>query len=172
MEPLWVHSLAVATGSRWLAQRLGLSKFIDESFLAGLLHDIGKLLLLKIIEDLENTGSINENISDSVIRDVFETLHCGQGYRLMKHLNMPEAYCNIVLKHNDEDISDGNILLNIVKLANLTCHKLEIGLKHDPGIMLSATKEAINLMASDLVMAELQVELEDQIVVFQNMLKL
>ena len=170
MEPLWVHSLGVAMASKWLAQRLGLSKYIEESFLAGLLHDIGKLLLLKIIEELRKTGEIGEDISESVIRDVFETLHCTQGYGLMKHLNMPDIYCNAVLKHDDDDSSEGNILINLVKLANLTCHKLGIGLKHDPGLMLSATNEAINLMATDLLLAELQVELEGQIAEIQNLL--
>ena len=36
--------------------------------------------------------------------------------------------------------------------------------------MLSATNEAINLMATDLLLAELQVELEDQIAKIQNLL--
>ena len=91
MTPLWVHSLGVAVASRWLAQHLGLSKYIEESFLAGLLHDIGKLLLLKIIEELHKTGAIEEDLSESVIKDVFETLHCTEGYRLMEHLNMSRA---------------------------------------------------------------------------------
>lgn len=170
MEPLWRHSLGVAAASRWLAEHLGLNKYVEEAFLAGLLHDIGKLLLLKIIEDLQTSKSIDDNLPDSVIVDVFETLHCTQGERLMRHLNMPGDYCDVVLKHDDEDSSDVNILLNLVKLANITCHKMGIGLKNDPGLMLSATNEAVNLMASDLLLAELQVELEDYMASFTNML--
>ena len=170
MQPLWVHSLGVAIASRWLAQHLGLNKFVEESFLGGLLHDIGKLLLLKIIEDLQNSDSIGENISESVITDVFETLHCSQGERLMRHLNMPGVYCDVVLKHDDEDPVEGNILINLIKLANMTCHKMGIGLKNEPGIMLSATNEAISLMASDLLLAELQVELEEYMTTFESML--
>jgi hypothetical protein len=37
-----------------------------------------------------------------------------------------------------------------------------IGPDHDPGLMLSTTPEAINLMANDLLLAELQVELEEK----------
>lgn len=171
MTPLWVHSLGVAVASRWLAEHLGLMKFIEESFLAGLLHDIGKLLLLKIIEELQSSNTIGVEISDSVIYDVFDTLHCSQGEKLMRHLNMPEDYCSIVLRHDSNEDNSGNkVLINLIKLANLTCHKMGIGLKNEPDIMLSATNEAISLMASDLLLAELQVELEEYMATFENML--
>ena len=73
---------------------------------------------------------------------------------------MPELYCQVVLSHDTTDVPGDNVTINIVRLANLACHKLGLGLKHDPSIMLSATTEAINLMASDLLLAEMQVELE------------
>ena len=52
--------------------------------------------------------------------------------------------------------------MNLVRLANLTCHKLCIGLKREPGLLLSTTTEAINLRANDLVLAELQIKIEEQ----------
>ncbi len=160
MNPLWIHSLSVAVASKWLAERLGLNKLAEESFLAGLLHDIGKLLLLKIIEDVQDSEPIDWDISSSVIDDILESMHCDSGEQLMRHLNMPDPYCLVVLRHDEIEVPGDNVLINIVRLANLTCHKLGLGPKHDPGIMLSATTEAINLMAPDLLLAELQVELE------------
>lgn len=44
MEKLWVHSSLVAAGSRALARRLKLPD-PEEAFTAGLLHDIGKVIL-------------------------------------------------------------------------------------------------------------------------------
>jgi len=44
MELLWIHSAAVAGVSRLLAERSGCAD-PDEAFVAGLLHDIGKVLL-------------------------------------------------------------------------------------------------------------------------------
>ena len=158
MNPLWLHSLSVAVGSKWLAERLGLQKIVEESFLAGLLHDIGKLLLLKIVEELEESNEWE--ISESIIDDILDSLHCERGEQLMRHSNMPELYCQVVLSHDTTDVPGDNVTINIVRLANLACHKLGLGLKHDPSIMLSATTEAINLMASDLLLAEMQVELE------------
>ena len=44
-----------------------------------------------------------------------------------------------------------------------SCHKMGLGLKHDPEIMLSTRNEALNLMVNDMMLAELQVVLEEQI---------
>jgi HD-like signal output (HDOD) protein len=41
---LWVHSVAVAAGARWLAETRR-HPHPDQAFIAGLLHDIGKLVL-------------------------------------------------------------------------------------------------------------------------------
>lgn len=161
MSPLWSHALGVAVASRWLASRLGLNKLTEEAFMAGLLHDIGKLVLLKIMEELQKSESIPKDVSASIIDDILEAMHCHEGERLMRSLNMPEIYCQVVAKHHEADSSGDNIIVNLVKLSNITCHKLGIGLNHDPGIMLSTSPEAISLMASDLLLAELQVKLEE-----------
>ena len=171
-NPLWIHSLTVAVASKWLANNLGLNSLAEESFLAGLLHDIGKLLLLKIIEELQDSDPDEWDLSDSVIDDILESLHCERGEQLMRQSNMPELYCQVVLSHDSSEVSGNNPAINIVRLANLTCHKLGIGLKYNDEIMLSATSEAISLMASDLLLAELQVELEGYQKNMENMLGL
>lgn len=170
MGPLWSHALGVAVASRWLASRLGLNKLTEEAFMAGLLHDIGKLLLLKIIEELQLSGAIPQDISESIIDDILEGMHCEKGERLMKDLHMPEIYCEVVAKHHDSKSPGDNPIGNLVKLGNLACHKLGIGLKNEPEQMLSASPEAVNLMASDLLLAELQVKLEEYMGSVQKML--
>ena len=88
-------------------------------------------------------------------------MHISHGERLMQRLNIPETYRQVVAEHHHDELSGENVVVNVVRMANLTCHKLGIGLKHDPGLMLSATPEAIQLMANDLLLAELQVRLEE-----------
>jgi putative nucleotidyltransferase with HDIG domain len=161
MPPLWCHALGVAFSSRWLCLNLGLNRLAEESFMAGLLHDIGKLLLLKAIEDVEESELSQRAISNSLIHDILENMHTKHGSRLMEHLNMPEVYAQVVGRHHDPEIAAENIILNVVRLGDLACHKVGIGTKHDPGIMLSTTPEAVSLMAKDLALAELQVVLEE-----------
>jgi HD-like signal output (HDOD) protein len=162
MKPLWGHALATGIGSRWLASRLGLEKFSEEVFLAGLLHDIGKLFLLKVIEDLEESEIPAGSLSDTLVHELLAEMHCTHGERLMRYLNMPEEYCHVVRKHHDPIVAEDSVVLHLVRLANWTCHRLGVGMKTEPGIMLSTLPEAIKLMASDLLLAELQVHIEEQ----------
>jgi HD-like signal output (HDOD) protein len=162
MKPLWRHALATGIGSRWLASRLGLEKYAEEVFLAGLLHDIGKLFLVKVIEDLEESEVPEGSLSDTLVKELLAEMHCTHGERLMQYLNMPEDYCLVVRKHHDPIVSEDSVALHMVRLANWTCHRLGIGMRSEPGIMLSTLPEAIKLMAIDLLLAELQVHIEEQ----------
>jgi putative nucleotidyltransferase with HDIG domain len=163
LERLWSHAVGTAFAARWLASRLGLNRLCDESFLAGLLHDIGKLFLLKVIEDLQKGGADSGSFSPTLIDDVLETMHCQHGERLMRQFNVPEIYCTVAARHHNDSVAGEDITLNLVKLANLTCRKLGIGLHNDPGLMLSTSPEALTLMAGDLMLAELQVEIEEHL---------
>lgn len=90
MKPLWGHALATGIGSRWLASRLGFEKRSEETFLAGLLRDIGKLFLLKVIEDLDASEILEGSLSDTLVQELLAEMHCTHGERLMCYLNMPE----------------------------------------------------------------------------------
>lgn len=46
---LWRHSVACAFGAQWLARRCGYEDLAPEAFIAGLIHDVGKLLVLKAL---------------------------------------------------------------------------------------------------------------------------
>lgn len=168
MEALWRHALGTAVAVRWLATRLGFDRLGEEGFMAALLHDVGKLFLLKVIEDLQKNHEKLKSIPSNLMDDVLETMHCTQGERLMRQFNMPEEYCRVVAMHHSETVSGDDIVLNLVRLANITCHKLGIGLRHDPGIMLSTSREAASLMVNDLMLAELQVQIEEQMAAIQD----
>ena len=163
MKALWIHALGVATAARWLSMNSGLQQAAEENLIAGLLHDIGKILLLKAIEDLLISKRIPSGTSMVLVQDLIETFHAEHGERFMKSMNMPRVYCQVAGRHHDPEITPENIILNVVRLSNLTCHKLGLGPKHTPGLILSTTPEAINLMVKDLTLAELQVELEEKV---------
>ena len=43
MRKLWSHSHACAMGSRWIAHTVQLDPIAEQAYMAGLLHDVGKL---------------------------------------------------------------------------------------------------------------------------------
>jgi HD-like signal output (HDOD) protein len=51
MDRLWVHALASAYGSKLIAQTLRLDD-LEKYFLMGLVHDIGKILLLNAFSEV------------------------------------------------------------------------------------------------------------------------
>ena len=158
---LWSHALSVAVAAKWLAQGMGFHTMVEEAFMAGLLHDIGKLLLLRIIDELLVSRELSTRVSVSLVREIIDNLHTEYGQNYLARLNMPPNYYLVAGRHHDKEVTGANVVLNLVRLGNLASHKLGIGMKHNPDLMLSATPEAINLMAKDLVLAELQVKLEE-----------
>jgi hypothetical protein len=55
----------------------------------------------------------------------------------------------------------------MVRLLNPVCHKLGIGLQHDASLVLAATAAAQTREASALLLAELEIMLEDAITLAQ-----
>ena len=159
--PLWSHSLGVAFAARWLSLHLRLGQLTDEAFMAGLLHDIGKLLLLKAIEDLDEPNTAPGRISEDLVDEILETMHTYHGERFMRRTNIPDIYCEVAGMHHDPEIDSEHGILNLTRLGNLACRRLGIGLKREPELRLDTTSEAINLNVNDLILDGLLKRLEE-----------
>ena len=161
VERLWRHAVGCAIGSEWLAKKLNLDEARDEAFMAGLLHDVGKLLLLRVIDDLKSDGKLPFEPSETLIQQVLDGLHPSQGYALMQQWNIPESYAEIVRDHELEEVDDRNLLLQIVRLVDQACNKQSIGLRADESIDIAARPEVTNLRVTPVLLAELEIRLED-----------
>lgn len=161
MEKLWQHAFASAIGSRWVAERCGYPHEADSAFLAGLLHNIGKLAIVKILEELCAQKKITA-LSDTVVFEVLESpLHTEQGYRLMTQWNLPEPYCLIARDHHDSHWDSKNSLLIMVRLVDQACRKIGLGINPDPTIIPAMSPEAHSLGVTEIQLAELEIALED-----------
>lgn len=161
MQQLWKHAFCCAVGSKWLARKVGAAELSQEAFLAGLLHDIGKLFLLKVMEEICQEENFRMAAKRAVLEEVLLTLHVEQGHQLMLQWHLPEVYCQVVAGHEEAIWDRGNLLLATVRLANLACLKLGIGLGGDPGIMLGTRAEAQVLGLKEVALAELEIAIED-----------
>ncbi len=160
---LWQHSAGCAIGSQWLVRSCGLTHLAQEAFIAGLLHDVGKLLLLTVVGILKRSGKIDQTPSAELIDELMISLHMEHGYSLLKKWNLPDHYCNVALKHHDEEWDNDDLLLGAVRLANLACNKMGIGLHGDPSLLLAVTDEAHQLGLSEVQLAALEIRLEDSL---------
>jgi putative nucleotidyltransferase with HDIG domain len=163
MDQLWIHSVACALGAKWIAKECRLPSKMNEAFFAGLLHDIGKAFLLMAIADLKKSGKLDENVPQTFIEEVLDTLHQSLGAQLLKTWNLPEIYCTVAEHHHDESMEGQNIILLMVSLANKVLAKAGVGIVHTPDIDLATSPEAIALDLSEIKVAELELTVEDYV---------
>ena len=160
MKKLWQHAVGCAYGTVWLARRYTYGVDQSQAFFGGLFHDVGKLLVLVIIEQVKRRNKTLK-ITDALLLEAMDKLHPREGAKLLAQWNMPEYFCVIARDHHSMEIDDKNFLLLLVRMANMVCHKLGIGLSKNPTLILPATLEAGLLNLTEIDLAELEIVLED-----------
>jgi putative nucleotidyltransferase with HDIG domain len=118
MQGLWRHSYACAIGCQSLAVSTGHKELADQSYMAGLLHDIGKLYLLKAMEQTSLHDETRFELDSETLLDVFSDMHTEQGVRIMRHWDIPSQYSSIVANHHADHFDPKDTLLAIVRLVN------------------------------------------------------
>jgi len=161
MQRLWDHAISCATGAKWLALKTGYPSLATEAFMGGLLHDIGKLAIIKALDEILKTGGTRANVSEILINEILDTMHEDVGQRLMLSWSLPEIYCSIAINHHRPDFDGNDMLLVIVRLANLACRKVGKDLRPYPGVSLFGAPEAQFLGIKEIALAELEIIVED-----------
>ncbi len=133
-EEYWKHSLGVGVTSKLIAKRLGIgTKTIEEYFIAGLLHDIGKVILEhnvpkkydKVIEKCEIEGYIFIEAETEIIG----LNHSQVGQMLAEKWQFSKSIEEVILHHHSpkECLEEHRQLVYSVSLANMFCNQNQIG---------------------------------------------
>jgi putative nucleotidyltransferase with HDIG domain len=115
MDKLWVHSLACAYGSKLIAEHLKLDDS-EKFFLMGLVHDIGKSVLLKAFTETPRIKKINFDLIQANIQQG----HLSIGGLLLRRWGFDEISIKVVTLHEDPEFSpetEKEIL--VIHLANM-----------------------------------------------------
>lgn len=128
---VWEHSLTVALFARELSRMMGMRAF-EEVFICGLLHDIGKIMLLRA--DPENYSSVLEKKSESeMLRWEFETFgydHSQVGAIVARGWKLPEEVCQVILDHHKAAQSDQSVMvLHLINIADIVANYNGYGLR-------------------------------------------
>lgn len=154
----WCHSVAVAV----LSERLSRDKKAASpalTFTAGLMHDIGKLVISQYLANLqaalqdEMIGK-NKSLIESE-REVLGVDHQEIGAAIARSWNLPEEVALVAAAHHDPDaVKDGkgDAMVDVVHIADCLAHSLgfgtDIGELHRT--LRVAAMERLELKASDL----------------------
>jgi HD-like signal output (HDOD) protein len=104
METFWHHSVCCALGARLLAaRRRGAAK--ERFFVAGLLHDVGQLVLYHAAPELSRKvlakAAAGEGSAYLVERELMGWTHADVGASLLKAWNIPEGIVEAVRFHHE-----------------------------------------------------------------------
>lgn len=131
MESFWRHSLACGVGSRRLAMELRLPK-PDKFFVAGLLHDVGRLVLFAEAPEMaERIFQVyqQENVllQEAEVRVLgYDHQHVGEA--LLRHWKYPENLVQAVAYHHQPVLRDTvQVEAAVVHLSDHVVNAMEIG---------------------------------------------
>jgi putative nucleotidyltransferase with HDIG domain len=156
MVGLWEHSLGCAVSSRIIAKKLGLTE-PEEISIAGLLHDIGKVvMILRYKEDydkvLKETEARDLFIAESE-KEVFGITHADAGSWIARKWNFPLSLVEVIDYHHKPHLSKTlPTQTAIVHLGDILTRSVGFGFSgdlHVPAVNPAAW-ELLGLSESDL----------------------
>ncbi|MDH7576284.1 MAG: HDOD domain-containing protein [Bacillota bacterium] len=160
---LWRHSIACAMAARTLARRTRFPS-PDQAFIAGLLHDIGKVILSVYVS--ETFGELIKKVHEAKIpfpqaeEEILGFTHAVIGSKVADKWNLPLPLVEaIAFHHSPLNAKENPKLTVLVHLADALCMMMGIGLGGD-GLYYPLVPEALSIVglkAEDLevIMGEL-----------------
>jgi putative nucleotidyltransferase with HDIG domain len=132
---LWAHSIGVGIISRNLALISGQKK-VDNYFLAGVLHDIGKLIFLEFVPKeymfaVEFAENENIPIKDAE-KEILKIDHTQVGQLLAEKWKMPQYIQDVIQYHHSAQTPKGSShLLSTVHISNIMARIMRLGFSGD-----------------------------------------
>jgi putative nucleotidyltransferase with HDIG domain len=160
-QTIWLHSLTTAIAARRLAVLVSVPK--EMAFLAGLLHDIGRIVVLRGIATLRARDPKGFVVPEHTIGEFTDALHCRMGDVLCEAWNIPADLRDAVRRHHEPNLTEPHdTLAAVVQIADLMAVKIGASLHPDPDLKLLDRPAFTTLQLSDVRIASLLVDLEDE----------
>lgn len=148
---IWEHSLVVALLAREISETLEM-RGTEESFTCGLLHDIGKIILLSkdpefFIKLLEIQGEKDMLMSE---HQTYGYNHAEVGSLIARRWGLPEEiYYTILHHHNPSQSPQPMVVTHIVDVADLLANIKGYGVRSETSEKISFSDSAIKLGLSE-----------------------
>ena len=166
-KAFWEHMVGCGIICRYIAKQIDV-KFVEEYYIAGMLHDIGKLVFdqlypdkfLKVI-DLVDEKSIFYRKAE---RQVFEFTHEEVGEYIVEKWNLPDIIKDAVRNHHSPvDSKVDPVLVSAVHLADIIAHILHVGESGDKLVAKYESFAEQNLGLTLTYIETLIPEIEDEL---------
>jgi putative nucleotidyltransferase with HDIG domain len=172
LDAFWRHSLSVAFMARIISRTKSFPSFLEaeESFSAGLLHDIGKLVIFaQMPDDCKKVAKAlldNPNLPGNMIEEeILGFDHAAVGSYLSQKWNLPESLAVAINHHHNPDAVPDNITTHIINVSDFiswTAAKMsdetELYVEHVPLCQLSWDKLGLKIEQEGQLVQLLQTE--------------
>ncbi len=131
LEQFWTHSIACGAAAQSIAKHLGFNDK-EECFIAGLLHDLGKLILCQYLpEEFDKILALAKEkkiLFFESEQELFDVTHQEIGAFLTQRWNLPQNLQNAVkFHHNPQPSCDYYMMTAIVHCADIFVRALDFG---------------------------------------------
>ena len=125
----WRHSIATAICGELISRALHMKH--DFAFTAGLLHDIGRLVLVNCYPQQYSEVYRYQLRTDCALieaeRAVLHLDHVDAGVALANQWHFSEAVCDAIRGHHNPELEGINPLASVIHVANAIVHALDLG---------------------------------------------
>ena len=144
LTAFWRHSVAVGVFAKLLGKELNIG-FVNNVYLAGLMHDVGKIVIDRFAHDvyksvLQLTYDENISVRDAEKRVIGES-HDKVGAWLMEKWKLPAIYVNVTKYHHavNEAPEEARVMVSLVSLADQLVRLRNFGFGGDTtGVVLKS----------------------------------
>jgi putative nucleotidyltransferase with HDIG domain len=127
----WRHAMNIAMAASTIAPRLDLDA--SESFLAGLLHDVGELMMVVLAPDA--MAEVEQRVADGMPqaqaeRELLGIDHVELGAEVARRWNFPAAIVEAIADHHSDDAlgNEATALADLLSMVHALVGPLERGL--------------------------------------------
>ena len=168
-EMLWEHSVAVAHGADWLANRVQVLPR-SEAYVAGLLHDVGKLGMDLILNrepawDEAESEATSDMAWPDIERQIVGHDHAELSAMIVRSWNLPDRVVEAVALHHDPSraVIDRRFV-SVIHIADAAALMAGVGIGVD-GLRYPISEDAAQVLGwdaaeIDVLMGEMQVAVE------------
>ena len=150
LRSFWKHSLTVAVMAREVAKAINYAQ-PEEAYLAGLLHDVGRLALLSAAPNEYARNFLSQDTADlcTVEQRYLHISHAEAGAWLIERWNLDSFMSDSVLYHHESAarLADAHTLIRIVHLAHsMADHNACEPLPADAGVICQIEAAELDVM--------------------------